>query len=490
MFVQRVLSALGWSFALRMGIQVFSWAVTLIVIRLLTPEDYGLMTMALAYLSLAMVWRELGLNSLLIQNRTIEPAEMSRIYGAMIVAHLLLCALLVAAAPPLARLFDDDRLTLVLQALALSLLIMPIASVPRAILQRSLNFKATTTSELISNIASAAVTLSLALLGQGVWALVAGNIVGSIVLSLALYWASPVKVRPRFDLALLRPRLPFMRQTLWSQTLGQVLGPINNFIVGKMLGTASLGFYSMAREIASLPVSKASSILVSVAFPAVSEIQSDPALIRSYFLRAIRVQSALTYPAMFGLAACAVEIVPLVLGEQWRPATFLFAMTCLGTPGRMITVLVPALAFGRGRPDLVVKCLYYALALTVVTLPIGIALGGLDGLAVAVLINLILNNLAHLRVVMGVVGSSAAEVMAQTWVATANAAVMAIGVYALGLAMESSLSPWAMLAAKIALGAAIYLPLALLFDRRSIEIGRLLIQKASGRDKAPENAAQ
>lgn len=490
MFVQRVLSALGWSFALRMGIQVFSWAVTLIVIRLLTPEDYGLMTMALAYLSLAMVWRELGLNALLIQNRTIEPEEMSRIYGAIILAHIVLCLLLVAAAAPLARLFDDERLTLVLQALALSLLIMPIATVPRALLQRALNFKATTTSELVSNIASAAVTLSLALLGQGVWALVAGNIVGSIVLSLALYWASPIRLRPRFDLARLRPRLPFMRQTLWSQTLGQVLAPIGNFIVGKMLGTASLGFYSMAREIASLPVSKASSILVSVAFPAVSEIQSNPALIRSYFLRAVRVQSALTYPAMFGLAACATEIVPLVLGEQWRPAIFLFAMTCLGTPGRMITVLAPALAFGRGRPDLVVKCLYYALAVNVVTLPLGILLGGLDGLAIAVLINLVLNNIAHLRVVMGVVGSSAAEVMSQTRTATANAAVMAICVYLFGLAMQSTMSPWVLLASKIAIGALIYLPLALLFDRRSLEIARQLIQKASGRDKAAENAAQ
>lgn len=490
MFIQRVLSALGWSFALRLGIQVFSWAVTLIVIRLLTPEDYGLMTMALTYLGLAMVLRELGLNSLLIQNRSIDEEEMSRIYGAIILAHLVLCIVLVAAAPFLADLFEDDRLTPVLTVLSLSLLIMPMASVPRALLQRALNFKATAASELYSNLASAAVTLTMALLGQGVWALVAGNIVGSIVLSLVLYAMSPLRLRPRFDLRALAPRWRFMRQTMWSQTLGQILGPISNLIVGKTLGANALGIFSIARELAALPVSKASSILTTVAFPAVAEIQADPGMIRSYFLRAVRIQSSLAYPAMFGLAACAAEIVVLVLDEQWRGAIFMFALACLGTPGRMITVLLPALAFGRGRPDIVVRCLYRSLAIGIVTLPLGIWLGGLDGLAVAVLINMVLTNLTHLQLTMGVIGSTAGEVLLETRAAFINAALMAIAVYGFGLAVQDMLSGWSLLGAKIALGAAVYLPLLWLFDRRSIEIGRLLIQKAAGRDSARETAPQ
>jgi O-antigen/teichoic acid export membrane protein len=481
MFIQRVLSALGWSFALRLGIQVFSWAITLVVIRLLTPQDYGLMSMAMVYLSLAMVWRELGLNALLIQKRDLDAVQLGRIYGAIVIAHIVLTVVLIAAAPLLARVFEDPRLTPVLQALAASLLIMPIASVPRALLQRDLNFKATTVSELWSNIASAAVTLSMALAGYGVWALVGGNLIGTIVLSLVLRWMSPMKIAPRFDLAGLRPHFPFMRHTLWSQTLGNLLVPVGNFIVGKMLGAGPLGLFSMARELAALPVSKASSILAQVAFPAVSEIQNDPALIRSYFLRAVRVQSALMYPAMFGLAACASELLVLVLGEQWRPATLLFALQCLATPGVMISVLLPPIALGRGRPELLVSSLYRSLALRIVMLPLGILLGGIDGLAVASFLNIVFANMIQMRITLRVIDSGPREVLREIGPALANSGLMAATVFAAGFWLDDRLSPWTLLGAKIALGVAIYLPLAWLFDRESFRIAQLLRAKATGR---------
>jgi O-antigen/teichoic acid export membrane protein len=470
MFVQRVMAALGWSFALRLAIQIFSWAVTLIVIRLLSPQDYGLMAMAVVYLGLGVVWRELGLNSLIIQARDLSEAELSRIFGAIILAHVLLAALLAGAAPFLAALFGDERLAPVLQVLAFSLLAMTFDSVPRAWLERALDFKATNAADLIAGIASAGVTLTLALLDQGVWSLVAGNVTTAAVASAVLWAKTPLRLRPRFDLWRLSNRFAFAGHSLWSQTLGQALGSMDHFIVGKLMGTSALGIYSIARELGTLPIAKISSVLTVVAFPAVAEIQADPTLIRGYFLRAVRLQATLATPAMFGLAACASEIVPLVLGEQWRAGIFIFAMICLGTPMRMIAVLLPPLAFGRGRPDVTVACQYRSLLVSAAFLSAGIAAGGLDGLAIASLAVALVTTLWSLSLTMPLIGGDAGAVLAEIRAASLNSALMGGVVYGFGLWLAPLVSVPMLLAAKIALGVAVYAALAFALDRDGLAL--------------------
>lgn len=171
----QVITAVRWMAAARFGGQIATWAITIYVIRILSPEDYGLMSMAAVLMGFAMLVNELGLVPALIQAKKIDDYLVRQVFGALLVSNLAFCVVLYVAAPYFALFFEDGRLAPIVRVLAIMLPIASIGAVPEALLQRSIEFKGLTVVQFLSMIAGSLTTLALALGGSGVWALVIGT---------------------------------------------------------------------------------------------------------------------------------------------------------------------------------------------------------------------------------------------------------------------------------------------------------------------------
>lgn len=198
----RILSAVGWSLAVKLGLQIFTWGITLLVIRLLVPEDYGLMAIAQVFLNLLVGLTTMGLGDALVQRDNTPREVVARVFGWSMVAALVMAGLLVAAAQPVADWYAEPRLTLLIQAAALNLPLNALATLPRAALTKALHVRKLVTVEAAANVLGGVVAFSLALLGYGVWALMIGALAASTSRTAALLvLAADTMMMPRLGVA-------------------------------------------------------------------------------------------------------------------------------------------------------------------------------------------------------------------------------------------------------------------------------------------------
>ena len=178
---QQAAAALKWHTIAKVFSQAFSWAVTLIVVRLLAPEDYGLMAVSTVIISIIAGTAEFGLGSSLIQAENLERRELARVAGALGLFNLVCGVALAVSAPWIASLFNEPGLDVVIQVSTLHFVLYAIEVVPQALMQREMKFKSNAAIEVAAVVAASATTLVLAWLDAGVWALVIGNLAGGVV---------------------------------------------------------------------------------------------------------------------------------------------------------------------------------------------------------------------------------------------------------------------------------------------------------------------
>ncbi|TAN84694.1 MAG: lipopolysaccharide biosynthesis protein, partial [Gallionella sp.] len=202
--VNKILSGARWATVLRLAAQIFSWLSTIIVVRFISPEDYGLNAMLESPLVLMMLLSTLGLDAALVQAKNIKPEELQSIFGWLLILNgvLFLCYFFGGAV--LASYFNEPRLDVLAKALAFIFLLVPFRVIPNALLDRQLDFKLRAQLEITATVAAAITTLALAYFGAGVWALVAGVIVSKLLLSVLLMIFKPWFILPKFNLAATR----------------------------------------------------------------------------------------------------------------------------------------------------------------------------------------------------------------------------------------------------------------------------------------------
>ena len=196
----QVMSALRWTVGARLTAQVIAWAITLIVIRILSPTDYGLLAMATVFISFLAMFSEFGLGSAIVQRPDIDVATLRRTFGVIVVIHFLLAGLALAAAPLIADFFAEPRLAPIVRTLSLQFVFGAFAVIPDAMLQRRMEFRRRSLLDLSGAIVSSLTTLALALAGHGVWALVVGSLLRQAWKTVGINVLSPFGHWPAFSL--------------------------------------------------------------------------------------------------------------------------------------------------------------------------------------------------------------------------------------------------------------------------------------------------
>lgn len=355
-----VVSGLFWAGGTRLLGQAFTWAVTIVVMRLLGPQDYGLLAMAMVAVSLLTLVSEAGLGAAIVQAKELDDGVLRSIFAASIVVNITAFATLFLAAPAVAAFFAEERLVLIVRILSLQFLIGIFAIVPGALLARRMDFRVCGLAALTSSVIGSLVTLVLAYAGHGVWALVAGTLAASLCQTIGINILSPFMVRPSFALGAANRLLLFGGQVTTARVLWFVYSQADMLIAGKLLGKEALGFYSVSMHLASLPIQKLSGVVNQVGLPAFARTQTDDALAAAYLLKALHVAALAAFPVLWGISAIAPEIVAVLLGDKWTKATVPLQILPLVMPLTMASVIFSTALQGVGRGGIVVRNLITA----------------------------------------------------------------------------------------------------------------------------------
>ena len=382
----QALSGFRWTASVRLASQGITWAITLVVIRLLTPADYGLLAMATVFVSFLAMFSELGLGAAVVQRNDVGVGLLRRVFGVILVIHFSLTALLILAAPLIAAFYAEPRVVPVIRVLSLQFVLAAFGVIPDAQLQRRMEFRNRSLLDLSGAILASFTTLAMALAGAGVWALVAGSILGQIWRTVGINGLSPFLHWPDFSVKGMRSLLRFGGHITAAQVLWMCFSQVDILICGKWLGNEVLGFYSVAMHLASLPNQKISGLVGQVAFPAFSSMQHDLRKVGTNALLGARILSFFAFPVLWGISSIAPEIVEVILGARWTPAVVPLQALALTIPLRMVGSFVQVAVVGIGRSDIALRNAIWASLIAPAAFLIGVNWWGLLGLSLAWLV--------------------------------------------------------------------------------------------------------
>ena len=311
---------------------------SLVLARLLMPRDFGIVAMATLVTGLATTFRDLGLGQALVQRQELEPKHLRAAFWGNAAMGMAICAALVLIAPSLGVYFKEPRMVPVLQAIAFLFVLSPFSVVPRAMLQRELNFRTPFFAELPASLSYGAVGITMALLGYNYWSLVAGQLTAAFVRSLALCILTRhvPQVVPSFRG--IRDLFSFGLGATGVSLGHYIAVKIDYFAIGKQLNADALGLYTRAYTFVTYP-SMLTSQIGPVFFPAFSRMQHDRSRMHSAFSRVVTVLSMPFFPVLTIAVVAAPELIPTILGEQWTPSvvpaqilTFIGLCSIIGAP--------------------------------------------------------------------------------------------------------------------------------------------------------------
>ena len=345
----RIARSLFWVVWSRGAVQLISLLSTLVVARLLTPADYGLMALAGVWTYAIALIGDLGLGAAIVQFRDLDERELNACFWLVVGMAGIGYLALYTSAPAIASWFASPLLADVLRVAGVSLLLISLRIVPDSLLRKRLALDRVSQAEVASMLATMPVVLGMAWAGAGVWALVAGALVMPLVQGVVSFWL--VRWWPGLQVGSRRLReiLRYSLAALGARVGWVVYQQLDAVVLGKVFGEVVLGLYSMAKLLGTLPVDKISVLANQLALPIMAGLQADRGAMRASFLRGLRLVACLTVPLCVGLALMADDFVHLVLAEKWGPMVPLLRVLCVLGLIRSLDVLLPPVLFARYR---------------------------------------------------------------------------------------------------------------------------------------------
>ena len=318
-----------WRFAERCGAQLVTFVVSIVLARILAPEDYGQIALITVFTTIMQVFVDSGLGLALIQKKDADELDFSSVFYFNFVVCLVLYSIMFIAAPYIAAFYKDGSLTPIIRVISLTIVISGVKGIQQSYVSRNMLFKRFFFSTLGGTIFSAFLGIGLAYSGLGVWAIVAQQLSNTAIDTLIL-WLT-VKWRPRkmFSWERLKGLLSFGWKMLVSSLLDTVYNNIRSLIIGKMYSSADLAYYNQGKQFPHTIVNNINTSIDSVLLPSMSSAQDDRARVKAMTRRSIKISTYIMAPMMMGLAFCAKPIVQLVLTDKWLPCVPFLRIFCI-----------------------------------------------------------------------------------------------------------------------------------------------------------------
>ena len=327
--MNKVIQNLFWRFAERSGAQIVSFIVSIVLARILVPEDYGTIALVTVFTAILQVFVDSGLGTALIQKKDADDLDFSSVFYFNFCVCIILYVGMFIAAPYIALFYEDRNLTSVVRVLSFTLVISGVKGIQQAYVSRNLLFKRFFFSTIGGTIFSAFLGIGMAYIGLGVWALVAQQLSNAAIDTLIL-WIT-VKWHPKrmFSWKRLKSLLTLGWKLLVSALLDTVYNNLRNLIIGKFYTSTDLAFYNQGDKFPKIVVTNINTSIDSVLLPTMSNVQDDRERVKQMTRRAIKTSTYVMAPLMMGLAFCAEPIVKLVLTDKWLPCVPFLRIFCI-----------------------------------------------------------------------------------------------------------------------------------------------------------------
>jgi O-antigen/teichoic acid export membrane protein len=341
----------AWFAALNTCSQVLSWAFTVYIAKLLTPGDYGLMTMGAFLTAYMEVFAEMGLGTAIVHRLETTQEELSSVFWLAVSVGVMLSLVCLGLAYPTAWIFNDRR-TLPVTCLIAPLFVVGSAmTVPLNILRRNLEFRKIGVANIVSALVANIAMVFMGLAHFGVFALISGVIVMRATKVALMFYLSRWKPAFHFSFRETRPFLAFGVNIAGSSSLVRVFESLDKFVVGRFFGATFLGYYGFALSLASMPVEKVYPIVQQVLFPLLSRYQHNETRCADLFLKSMRYYGLLVVPVLVAGVVFPREAILGLLGSKWEPTIPFFRVFCLAKLFESMSEFTNLLHLARGRSN-------------------------------------------------------------------------------------------------------------------------------------------
>ena len=451
----KIRTGVAWSGLAQMGAQFVALVVSVILTRLLSPQDFGLVGMVLVFTNFASVFADMGFGVALVQKLDVTQHHKNAVFWISIVIGAVTTLIMAAAAPLIASFYNVPEVQPLAVAISLIFFINAFATVKVALLQKAMDFRKIAAAQLTSTVISGLVALYLAFSGFGVWSLVAMYIASAIVNVAVLWMITPW--RPDFSLQwhALKDLSKFTLNLLGFSVFNYWTRNGDNLLVGRFVGSAALGIYARSYQILLLPVSQVSGVITNVMFPAFSAIQKDVERVKDVYLKSISVISLVTFPLTLGLLVVSQSFVLALFGDKWAEMVPILQVFCLLGLIQSIGTTVGWIYQSQGRTDIMFRWGLVSGSIFIISFIVGLRWGAL-GVAVAYTVANFLLWYPSLLIPARLIDLHVVTMLRRLAPTFCGAATMAFAVWVLGLILPSGWSYATHLALQVTIGAIFY----------------------------------
>lgn len=466
---QQALSGVKWTGTSMAAVTALQFITLAILARLLSPADFGLMGMIMVVIGFAQAFADMGISNAIIHRQDATCDQLSSLYWVNIFAGVIVFCVVCASTPLVVSFYHEPRLSNLLYLAALIFLITPLGQQFQILLQKELQFNRLAKIEIATSAVNSTVAIGAALAGYGVYSLIFGQLAATSAKVALLCGVGWRHWRPRlhFSKQDLKGYLRFGVYQMGERTINYLNSNLDYLLIGSMLGANELGYYTLAYNLIIRPSAIINPVITKVAFPVFSLIQNETDKLRRGYLKVLQLLATVNFPIMFGFAAVAPIMVPVIFGEQWLPSILLIQILTIVGLLRSTGNPVGSLLLAKGRADLGFK---WNLALTATQIPglyLGAKFGGAMGVAIAFSILLILYSIAgYLILIRKLIGPCLRVYLQSMWPSLWTSAVMAVAVIFIGGFLNSMPSPIRLIM-QVLTGAMVFLGL-MIFSQRML----------------------
>ena len=352
---KKTVKGVAWTSLDQMMTLGFGFVIGVILARILSPGDYGLLAMIGIFNSISISFIGSGFGLALVRKTDLTEDDNTTAFCFNFIVAIVMTGILWLIAPLVAQFYDKPILTDLVRVEALLLIIFSLTFVQNAQLIRALNFKAKMIINVTAQLIAGVVAIVSAYSGLGVWALVIQHFTSSIVGLFLLWIISPWRPRGRWNKISFRYLWGYGSKLLASALLDKIYGNIYPIIIGKLFSAADLGQYSRASGYAHLPSTGLTSVLQQVSFPVLSKIQDDSQRLGDSYRRMLRFSVFVVFPIMIGMAALAHPLVISLVTEKWAPCVPYLQIICFSSMWYPVHAINLSLLQVKGRSDLFLR---------------------------------------------------------------------------------------------------------------------------------------
>lgn len=403
-----------WSFSDSMSTQVVQFVVGIVLARILSPAEFGLIGMITVFLAITQSLVDSGFGQALIRKKDADDADFSTVFYFNLIAGVFFFVIFFLLAPIIARFYSQPELTDISRALGIIILINATSITQRTRLARKVNFRQLMKINLAAAIISGTVAIIMALSGYGVWSLVWRSIIGSVIQAILLWYSNKWIPRLIFSKKSFKSLFSFGSKLLVSGLIDTIYRNIYLLIIGKFFSAAELGFYTRADQFSRLASQNLTGTVQRVSYPVLSVVQDENERLKAGYRKLIISTMFVTFFIMLGMAAMARPMILTLIGQKWLPSVPYLQLLCLSTMLFPLHALNLNILNVKGRSDLFLRLEIIKKLLAIPVIIVGVFIGipaMLTGMIVLSVVSYFINSYYSGRLVSYPVREQIADIL-------------------------------------------------------------------------------